>query len=265
MAIKKTYTEYLRPAKWSSAHQPIQFKFDMPTENCIIFNHASEGFLTLWIADDFMDNPDLLLIGDIVYIKSGPYLGFHVLKKRTHPTLQIWQTETPYTVSTGSTVFEVKYASPQEFKICKGWQTGEVLINTKPFKVIAEAQFESDKDGYLSANIMGYIKSIFSTSPPTINPITYNQELYWPYRILTPDSFEFVYYALNSAIDSMVLNAEYLDTNKPLNSFPIITDCGTTILTYLKNNGVVSYQFNGTLTPQRNTFSDRFSDRFLKN
>ena len=78
--ISKTYVPKAIPFNWSSAHCPIEFTYDMPTEKCVLYNHASEGYLSIW-SGLFMDKDVPLIVGDLVYLTSGDYKGYHVVKK----------------------------------------------------------------------------------------------------------------------------------------------------------------------------------------
>ena len=81
-------------------------------------------------------------------------------------------------------------------------------------------------------------------SPPTegTTGMSVDYSLFMPYRICTPVSFDAIYFALNSGIDTDTLNREHVGVDKPLNSLPIEFSCGTTWLSYIKDEQVITYR-----------------------
>jgi len=77
--IRKTYIPVSVPPKWSSVHQPIRFVYDMPMEECVLYNHSSEGYLSVW-SGLFMDLDVPVTVGGLVFITTGTYKGYHVVK-----------------------------------------------------------------------------------------------------------------------------------------------------------------------------------------
>jgi len=280
--ISITYVPKAIPFNWSSAICPIECTYDMPTEEGIIYNHNSEGYVSIW-SGLFMDKDIPLVIGDLVFVKTGAYIGYHVVKKILSygytglvKTSVFYQTETLYTVSTGTTLFDIKYASPPVWNIYAGYQDSEVVApNPFPYKLVSEFQPEANRDGYIDFNISGYVQSALQV----IEPQGYGTELpsilgikvfrgadynaYMPYRICTPVSFDKIYYALNSGMDSEVINSDFVDFQMLMEN-KVLFDCGTTFMSRVEGDSVLAYRFEGSATIPRSTFSDSFSNNFYK-
>lgn len=250
--IRKTYIPYSVPPKWSSVHQPIRFVYDMPTEECVLYNHATEGYLSVW-SGLFMDLDIPLTVGGLVFITSGTYQGYHVVKKILGygysglvKTSVQFQTETLYTTSTGATVFDVKLATPPVWNVYAGYQDSEISSpNPFPYTKVSEIQPEGNGEGLIEFNCSGYVQSAMNELiPPTegTTGMSIDYSLFMPYRICTPVSFDAIYFALNSGIDTDTLNREYVGVDKPVNSLPIEFGCGTTWLTYIEDEQIVTFR-----------------------
>ena len=250
--IRKTYIPVSVPPKWSSVHQPIRFVYDMPMEECVLYNHASDGYLSVW-SGLFMDLDVPVTVGGLVFITTGTYKGYHVVKKILGygysglvKTSVLFQTETLYTTSTGGTVFDIKLATPPVWNIYAGYQDSEISSpNPFPYTKVSEIQPEGNGDGLIEFNCSGYVQSAMNElSPPTegTTGMSVDYSLFMPYRICTPTAFDAIYFALNSGIDTDTLNRDYVGVDKPLNSLPIEFSCGTTWLTYIEDEQVITYR-----------------------
>lgn len=250
--IRKIYIPVSVPPKWSSVHQPIRFVYDMPMEECVLYNHASEGYLSVW-SGLFMDLNIPLTIGGLVYITTGDYKGYHVVKKILAygysgliKTSILFQTETAYTVSTGATIFDIKLATPPVWNIYAGYQDSEISSpNPFPYKKVSEIQPEGNGDGLIEFNCSGYVQSAMNVLvPPTEGTagMSVDYSLFMPYRICTPTSFDAIYFALNSGIDTYILNRDYVGVDKPLNSLPIEFGCGVTWQTFIQDEQIVTFR-----------------------
>ena len=250
--INKTYVPKAIPFNWSSAHCPIEFTYDMPTEECVLYNHASEGYLSVW-SGLFMDLNIPLTIGGLVYITTGNYKGYHVVKKILAygysglvKTSVFFQTETAYTVSPGATIFDIKLATPPVWNIYAGYQDSEISSpNPFPYKKVSEIQPEGNGDGLIEFNCSGYVQSAMNVLvPPTEGTagMSVDYSLFMPYRICTPTSFDAIYFALNSGIDTYILNRDYVGVDKPLNSLPIEFGCGVTWQTFIQDEQIVTFR-----------------------
>jgi len=246
--ISKTYVPKAIPFNWSSAHCPIEFTYDIPTEECVLYNHASEGYLSIW-SGLFMDKDVPLIVGDLVYLTSGDYKGYHVVKKVLSygysglvKTSVLFQTETLFTVSTGSTLFDVKYATPPVWNIYAGYQDSEVTPpNPFPYKFVSEFAPEGNSVGLITFNISGYIQSAMNELIPPVEGVLgegVDYSLFMPYRITTPTAFDKIFFALNCGVDTETLNKLYIGTGKSLSAKEIEFACGASWNSYVVENEV---------------------------
>ncbi len=250
--IRKTYIPVSVPPKWSSVHQPIRFVYDMPMEECVLYNHASEGYLSVW-SGLFMDLDVPVTVGGLVFITTGTYKGYHVVKKILGygysgliKTSVQFQTETLFTTSTGGTIFDIKLATPPVWNVYAGYQDSEIsLPNPFPYTKVSEIQPEGNGDGLIEFNCSGYVQSAMKElAPPTegTTGMSADYSLFMPYRICTPVSFDAIYFALNSGIDTDTLNREYVGVYKPLNSLPIEFGCGVTWQSFIQDEQIVTFR-----------------------
>lgn len=264
MAVLKQYIQSSIPKHWSSVHKPILFEYDMPTENCTLIDQA--GYLAMYLSAEFSYGAILLKEGDLIYLKSGDYIGFHVVKS-VASNIFIETKTLIVTPPSGLIVYECKYATPQVWSVAVGYTESEYPNSPYPYKVISEIQVEANKDGYLSFDVSGYVQASMSEIDIPSEPsggVSTNYHLCMPFRILTPIAFRHVFFALNSSIDSDRLNAEYYNTNKPLNVLHALFNCGTNFINYLRHDRVETYITVGTDAPTRSGFSNGFSNGFFK-
>ena len=270
--MSDNYTIITQPRLWASAHKPIEFVYEMPFQTGDVDN--SGGFANVLLGSALAGGKTIIA-GDIIYISSGVYLGYHVVKSVDNNLDFVL--ETAY-ISFASSV-TIKYATPPQWQIWKGYQDSEVVgTNYFPFTKVADFAPEGNIEGYLSFNIGGYIKSAMAeitalTEGTLFGTGIYLEEsrnLYTPYRLLigvNPESlyFENIYLALNSSIESNTLNAEYLKTTKPLNTLPFINSCGTTWLSFINETGVSTFRLdNGGVIPVGGAFNNDFNNDFFK-
>lgn len=215
----------------------------------------------------------LIVVGDLIYINGGIYLGYHVVKSVVSNL--DFTLETAYSASQAGVM--VKYATPPQWQIWKGYQDSEVSgTNYFPFTKVADIAPEGNSEGLLEFDVMGYVKSAMpvilapseGTSVGSSAFIENERSLYTPYRLLigvNPESlyFESIYMALNSSIESDTLNAEYLNTDKALNTNAFINSCGTTWLSFLGDLQVNTLRIEGEL-PTLTGFNNDFNNDFFK-
>lgn len=269
--MSNNYTIQTQPDLWASAHKPIRFVYDMP------FTFANftdnNGLVRVTGLSSALAGGKTLVVGDLIYINGGIYNGYHTIVSKV--------SNLDFTVSAVYTSNQIgimiKYATPPQWQIWKGYQDSEVVgANPFPFTKVADFSPEGNTQGLLSFDISGYIKAAMPEILPPSEGTAFGDVFlsteysrFMPYRILigtNPESlyFEDIYLALNSSIDSDVLNAEYVDTPKPLNTNPLIFSCGTTWLSYINGSNVITYRFeNGGTLPQLADFSNDFSNDFL--
>lgn len=268
--MSNNYTLRNSPYRWTSAHKPIEFEYDMPFAFGALSDNS--GFVRVVMASALAGGKTIV-VGDLIYIAGGVYKGYHVIKSVVSNL--DFTLETDYISSFPS--IQIKYATPPQWQIWKGFQDTEVIgTNTKPFTKVADIQPEGNAQGYIAFNISGYIKSALNEITTPVEGTDLGGvfdadalDLWTPYRILigtNPNSlyFESIYYALNSSIEPDVLQSEYLNTGKPLNSYPIVFSCGTTWVSFLTDNGVEVLRFeNGGTVPADEGFNNDFNNDFF--
>jgi len=278
MPVKKTYTQLSIPPKWNSAHQPIRFIYDMPTEPSVIYNYNSEGFLSVSTTSAFMNNASLIQVGDIVYIvNAGIYTGYHVVKRViTQNVFNVaFQLNTSIGVLALPLSADVKYATPPVWSVWKGNTAGEFAYPTPyPYEIVAEFQPEGNLDGFLEFDISGYVQAaMLQIVPPSEGTFVFASQVYeyrdfnlfMPFRILTSTYFEQIFLALNSAIDTDILNSKYVDTFQFLQEYPVSFLCGQSIGTIV--NGDLVWTYRGVDAPMElpvTGFDSGFSSGFFK-
>lgn len=269
--MSDNYTIVTQPDKWASANKPIRFVYDMP------FTFANftdnNGLVRVTGLSSALAGGKNLVVGDLIYINGGIYKGYHTIVSKV--------SNIDFTLSAvysaNQSGIMIKYATPPQWQLWKGYQDSEVVgTNPFPFTKVADFSPEGNKAGLLSFDVSGYVKAAMPEIIPPIEGTAFGDVFvatdysrFMPYRLLIGASarslyFEDIYLALNSSIDSDVLNAEYLNTPNPLNSNPIIFSCGTTWLSFLSNTRVETFRFdNGGTFPEIADFSNDFSNDFL--
>ena len=269
--MSDNYTIQTQPDKWASAHKPIRFVYDMPFKFANFTNN--NGLVRVAVLSGSLAGGKNLVVGDLIYINGGIYKGYHTIISKV--------SNIDFTVSAVYTANQsaimIKYATPPQWQLWKGYQDSEVVgANPFPYTKVADISPEGNTVGLLSFDVSGYVKAAMPEIIPPLEGtdfggvfVSTEYSRFMPYRLLigtTPESlyFEDIYLALNSSIDSDVINAEYVDTPKPLNTNPIIFSCGTTWLSYINGNNVISYRFeNGGALPNNGDFNNDFNNDFL--
>lgn len=268
--MSDNYTIVQQPKRWASAHKPIRFFYDMPFQIGDIDN--SGGFANVLLSLPLAGGKTIV-VGDLIYIDTNPYIGYHVVKSVSNNLDFVL--ETAYVSFAANAT--VKYGTPPQWQIWKGYLDSEVIgFNFFPFTKVADFAPEAGVNGLLEFDIMGYVKSAMAEILESLegtsigggafleNEITF----YTPYRLLigvNPESlyFENIYMALNSSIESDTLNAEYLNTDKALNTNAFINSCGTTFLSFLGTNGVTTLRLEGELPVSTGEFNNDFNNDFF--
>lgn len=269
--MSDNYTIVTQPDQWASAHKPIRFVYNMPFNFGTLSDNNGRLRVVMSAA---LAGGKLIVAGDLIYINGGIYKGYH--------TVETVVSNTDFTLSTayGSAfvgLVQIKYATPPQWQIWKGYQDSEVVgTNPFPFTKVADFSPEGNTAGLLSFDVSGYVKAAMPEITPPLEGTAFGDVFlatdysrFMPYRLLIGTSarslyFEDIYLALNSSIDSDVLNAEYVDTPKPLNTNPFIFSCGSTWLSFINGNNVISYRFdNGGTLPNNGDFNNDFNNDFL--
>lgn len=267
--MSDSYTLVSSPKRWASAHQPIRFLYDMPRRIGDVDD--KDGYANVLLSQALAGGKAIVK-GDLIYISSGVYKGYHVVKEVDNNL--DFTLETNY-ISFASGV-QIKYATPPVWQVWKGYQDSEITTNYHPFAKVAEFSPEGNADGLLEFNISGYVQAAMHPITPQEKGfvsgnvgVSYDWQLFMPYRLLIGITvrslyFEDIYLALNSAINSDELNAEYLKTDKPLNSYPIINSCGTTFISFLGLTGVSTFRLDYGSSIPSTVFNNDFNNDFFK-
>jgi hypothetical protein len=269
MAVQKNYRELTFPAKWVSAYQPLRFTFDTPTETAFLYE---DNDLLSIQSGVFRNSDTLLKKGDLVYLTTGAYKGYHVVNSIIsydyifgNPVQVYFRTETPFGLP--GFITEVKYLQPQEWQVVK--------IGT-PDTLLANFQIEGNKDGFLECNVSGYVQGGLSEIVPPIQGTNLSGGLTGIFfQGVDPNlsiSFRIVYsgtngqwiYALNAGIDSNLLFNKYVSTRQFLGNELFKSGCGSSFFTYIQGVVITTVRFVGDAALPRRAFNDRFNSRFLK-
>lgn len=202
-----------KPFYWVSAHRPVEFTLDYELVFPIDYVVGNNGFAVFIFTGDGINS---LTVGQYLYCDSGIYKGYHkvseILFSNWYKTETIW-TDTQYGGN-------LTFIQDKVFTIYSGYDTG-ALSTLLPYTLIATFKPEPNIDGKLVVNISGYINKIFdvinSTLSVTIgaNEIFYN--VFNKVKIFIDDVFLSEHMVLNSAITSLELNRDYVDTGRELN------------------------------------------------
>lgn len=270
MPVYKIYREINIPLSVQSAHKPIIFKYDMPTESGSL--NVNSGFLQI-VAGTFMNNSTLLKVGDLIYVTSGQFKGYHTIRSVIH-TLIGYQIQTnTQVVSFPSYITDVKYATPPVWSIFKGYRSNEGAgFNVYPYAKISDFQAEPNNEGFLEFNVSGYVQAAMPEIKEPLQGVNIGfgifnyEEFLMPYRIVINNSFTRMLYAVNSGLDSIDLFNTYLDGTTTMAENFFWNTCGATFTTVLSGNKLYHYRreqtSTGTTFPRR-SFNNGFSSGFF--
>jgi hypothetical protein len=275
MPIQKNYRQLRMPRQWVSAYQPINYLFDAPTENGAFTNNGGNVQIFSGI---FMNSTTLLKTGDLVYITTGIYKGYHTVKQVITYGFMFgalvsvtYTINTVFTTNDGGGTREIKYMQPPVFSVFKGWQTSEVPVgvspNPYPYLKVSDFSPEGNKDGFFEFNISGYVQSALL---PIVPPKQGNQfnidngyNLYMPFRVVFFGSFTSIHRGLCAGVDTEELFSKYISTKQYLGESIANSTCQTNFVTLISGTSLVTGRiFSNTPLPRR-AFNDRFNSRFL--
>lgn len=239
----------LTPAKlpplWVAAHRAVDFAYDYEERAIQLTGTVSatgyETKLAVVPLSNFSDTPEA---GDLIYIDSGLYEGYHTVAVFF---LGHIITTTEFTVA--QTTGNVRLVKPYTFSIYKGYSTGPMAAYHE-YELIAEFKPEPNPDGQLVFNICGYINKIFDTLNSNLTATINNAIVYYNLfnqvtLVLNGDDTDTVlstHNALNSALTTFELNRDYVGTLKHLNSGDLdnfYRSCGITENMLIQGNLVV--------------------------
>lgn len=264
--MSKVYTLKERPAEWSSAHDKIKYVFDLPTED-IVFIGDSDGYASILLGGHFMGTSNVLSAGDLIYIDTAPYIGVHVVKEVDPTGLPAYILETKY-ITTITLTGKAKYATTQEWYLYTGLTDAEKVDGREyDYKLSGVLNMVCGQDGLFTIDVAKFVSSSFALPVPTLQSIEDAQDtsfnLINAFRLCRPLAYDFIGYALNSAITSEDLNAKYIGQFRNLKEqADIIYTGATNIGTYFNNiNNIKTFVFN--INPNTSLDSNSFKSDFI--
>lgn len=201
-----------KPYYWVSAHRDIDFTFEYQNTYPLTAVVGNGGFAVFIFTGDGINS---VAVGGYIYVDTAPYKGYH--KVTEHIFSNWYKTETTYI---GNGTGELTFISSSVFEIYKGYQSGD-LAALLPYTKIAEFAPEPNLQGQLEVDISGYVNKIFDvinsndTTEIGSEIVWYN--LFNRIEILIDGVSVSTHMALNSAITSLELNRDYIDTGRSLN------------------------------------------------
>lgn len=272
--MSDNYTLISSPKLWASAHKPIKFVYEMPYQEAANIENAN-GYINVLLSSPLAGGKTIV-VGDLIFIyaDSDKDSGYHVVKSVSSNLDFVLDSS-----FVNNNLVVVKYATPPIWAIYKGYLPSEANPNAFPFKKVADISPEPNAEGYLEIDVMGFVKAAMKEIQQPLEGSSVggsgdffyysDVNLWMPYRLMIGLDerhlyFEQIYLALNSSIENDVLNAEYLNTNKPLNSLPFFNSCGATWLSYLSNFGVGVVRYDNGGASTLTGFNDDFNNDFFK-
>ena len=261
IAIKK-------PFYWVSAHRDVNFTFEYQNTYPLINVIGNEGFAVFVFTGDGLNS---VPIGGYIYIDSGVYKGYH--KVTAYYLFDTWyQTETAFDLGFPVTSGNLTFVTNGVFELYSGYETGG-LATLLPYTKIAEFAPEPNLDGQLVVNISGYINKIFdainSNDTTVIGASTVYYNLFNKVTIIIDGVYWGEIMALNSAITSLELNRDYVDTGRSLNGGNLgnhYFSCGESQQIIIDGSLVVNGQVfdNGQDETVLQVFDNSFNNGFFK-
>lgn len=259
------------PQKWSAAHRPVEFLFDLLISRTFVSVTNVGGFAKLnFSTSGGSPFPLNWIEGYKVYIEDGVYEGEHEITDVTFTGTNYALTlDTAYVSNDTQTL---KYIVIPTIKVYKGYTSLEPYPTELPLELIATFKPEVNPDYQVGFDISGYLKNIFSIEPPT-DGIDYNMfnqfRISFQYSVAEyssgnpPETFvggQGAFLVLNSAIKTDDLMSDYYNTGKYLHS-DFLFDCGKTILTRITSSFARNYVLEGEEGVF--DFNGDFNDDFL--
>lgn len=238
--MSANYSIIQRPPQWVSAHRECEFKYGIGGTLISSGYDDGDGYLKVNLSGVFPFTP---AVGDRVYIKSGTYTGYHVIRSIQSTTQYTFETLWTVDISSSTIIWQVKLP---EFRIYKGYASGEIVLplypsgtkdlyTIQPRTLAATFRPEFGTDGYISFDISGYLKACLETPykagyNETEQSYQYAKSAtvdYVPMQYAKVDimlyengsetgNLEMTLYVANSALSSEDLNRYHVDTGKPL-------------------------------------------------
>jgi len=227
------------PSAWNAAHKPIIYE-GVPYGTSLTTIADNAGFAQFTINVSFVLT---LAVGQLVYVSTGVYAGWHTIKS-VQSTTQ-FTTETTYT-TTISVNAPITYYPILEFQLYTGYKTLEEYPTELPYTLTATFKVEPNTKTFsYKWDISGYLQSIFTIVPPTLG-IDFN--LFNRFRLVFDGNELENYQVANSAVDNPDFDLLYANTGQPLNDdTTIYFNCGETINSIIEGGIIRTYINDGCI------------------
>lgn len=195
-----------QPYWWTPAHAPVIFEFEYQTESHILGEVVTTGKVGMYALQPFGEIPK---VGQLVYIRSGNYKGYHVVKSYNTLSPGLLELETDY--EGYSDTYEVSLITRHEFELWTGFQDGELFEDVLPFQKVASFIPEPNSEGKLKLNLCGYLKGIFDpTDYKDLNADNIHPNLQWATGLFNK------YWLFSKALDlqNREIGAKWLVNNR---------------------------------------------------
>jgi hypothetical protein len=228
-----------QPQAWNAAHRPIIYE-GVPYGTSLTTVADNAGFAQFTINVPFVLT---LAVGQLVYVATGVYAGWHTIKSIQSTTQ--FTTETTYT-TTISVNAPITYYPILEFQLLTGYKSTEEYPTELPLTFTATFKVEPNtKTLSYKWDVSGYLKSIFSITPPQAG-IDFSKFNRFRLQFNNQD-LEF-YQVANSSVDNPEFNTIYANTGQPLNSQETIYfNCGETINSIIEGGIIRTYINDGCI------------------
>lgn len=228
-----------QPSAWSAAHYPIEFT-GVPFGTSLQSVADSSGFAQFTINIPYVLT---LEVGQLVYVATGVYKGWHTIKT-IQSTTQF--TTTTAFISTISVNAPITYYPVLEFDLYTGYKPLEEYPTELPYTLIATFKVEPNiKTFTYKWDVSGFLKSIFTIVPPTAG-IDFN--LFNRFRLVFEGDELENYQVANAAFQNPDFNTIYANTGQPLNTVQTIYfNCGKTINSIIEGGIIRTYVNDGCI------------------
>jgi len=243
-----------QPQAWNAAHRPIIYE-GVPYGTSLTTVADNAGFAQFTINVPFVLT---LAVGELVYVATGVYEGWHTIKSIQSTTQ--FTTETTYT-TTISVNAAITYFPILEFQLLTGYKSTEEYPTELPLTFTATFKVEPNTKTFsYKWDVSGYLKSIFSITPPQagIDFSKFNR-----FRLQFNNQELENYQVANSSVENPDFNTIYANTGQPLNSQETIYfNCGETINSIIEGGIIRTYINDGCIVEG---FTNEFNNDFIQN
>lgn len=234
------YTMKRRPPEWVSAHRKCEFAYAIQGVLVLSAYDDGDGYLQVNLSSTLPFSSDAT-VGTRVYINTGTYEGYHVIREVVSTTQYVF--ETLYTGGVTGIVILLQVKLPT-VSVYKGYASGELILplypsgtldlyTIQPRTLAATFAPEFGLDGLITFDISGYLKAIMVTPYKVgynVDETDYNYAKsatvdyvplqYHKVDIMIEGNLECTLYVANTALDQQSFNRYFVYTGRPL--YPLI-------------------------------------------